>query len=62
MPLIVKIKNWSLEGKAPVNDIVYTLQVAPEVIGGFWFMGGRDILLTYRNKYMDEYWTGFNCS
>ena len=33
------------------NDIIYTLKVAPEKIGGFFFLGRRDVLKQYRLLY-----------
>jgi hypothetical protein len=33
------------------NDIIYTLQHAPEKIGGFFFLGRKDVLQKYRLLY-----------
>jgi hypothetical protein len=35
------------------KDIVYTLQIAPEKIGGFFFFGRKDILKQYQKLYHD---------
>lgn len=39
----------------PLRDIdldpIYTLKVAPEIVGGFWFFGERTLLLRYSELY-----------
>lgn len=33
------------------RDVIYTLQYAPEKIGGFFFFGGKDVMLEYQELY-----------
>jgi GR25 family glycosyltransferase involved in LPS biosynthesis len=36
------------------SDVYYTLKYAPEKIGGFFFLGRRDVLLRYQTLYHDS--------
>jgi hypothetical protein len=36
-------------------DINYTLMNAPEVVGGFWFFGPKDAMISYQKLYMDVF-------
>ena len=36
-------------------DINYTLTNAPEVVGGFWFFGPKDGMISYQKLYMDVF-------
>lgn len=45
--------NYTLVNPITQNDsdIMYTMNNAPEVIGGFFFFGNRDVLLKYQKLY-----------
>jgi GR25 family glycosyltransferase involved in LPS biosynthesis len=49
--------NYSLINPISENDfdINYTLIQAPEVIGGFWFLGSKNVLLSYQQLYMETF-------
>ena len=36
-------------------DINYTLLNAPEVVGGFWFFGSKEAMISYQKLYMDVF-------
>jgi len=36
-------------------DINYTLLNAPEVVGGFWFFGSKDAMISYQKLYMEVF-------
>lgn len=50
--------NYSLINPIERNkdfDIYYTLKNAPEVIGGFWFFGSRELLKRYSELYLETF-------